>query len=499
MRHINLAKCSTLLIVSSLYLSAAGAADEPSARWPQFRGPGGSGVGEGTAPIEFGPQKNVRWVSEVPSGVSSPCIWDGRVFLTGYDSAERKLQVLCLDRADGRVVWSTTVEAPQIETVHRLSSPASGTPVADGERVYVYFGSVGLLAFDFDGKPVWQHALPPPGHTFGSGTSPALSGEMVLVNRECAGDSFLLAVDRRTGAEVWRHPHKKFAAGPMDGYATPVVWDGRIIMHQSDGVRAFSAQDGSERWVVRVMSEASSTPVVTEDAVYVCAWMNSGEPELRVAAPKFADLLKDHDQDGDGKLSKEEFPKDLALTRRPEIGETRDGEMRYSMFYDRLDSNKDGAVSTLEWAGVQLMMSLMMSADHGVLAIRPEGTGDVSRTHIAWKQTRQVPEVPSPLLYQGRLYLIKDGGVLACLDPQTGDVKYRARIGAGGGYYASPVAADGRVYLASQEGVVTVVAAGDELKILATNDLGESLMATPAIVDDTLYVRTASKLYAFRE
>jgi outer membrane protein assembly factor BamB len=491
--------CCGALFVFAVLTAAAPGEETPPARWPQFRGPNGSGVATGAAPVEFGPERNVRWKTAVPAGVSSPCIWDGRIFLTGYDTQARQLQVLCLSRADGNILWRAPVAAETIEKVHRLNSPASGTPATDGERVYAYFGSVGLVAFDFNGQQLWKCELPTPGTFFGSGTSPVVAEELVLLNRDCRGDSFLLAVQRTTGEEVWRRTHAQSVSMQPEGYATPVVAGDQVIMHRNDGVYAYSVADGSQAWVARTTSEASSTPVVTEDAVYVNAWTNSGEPELRVAAPNWAELVKKHDQDGDGALNKEEFPDDLALTRRAELGDTRDGEVRYEMFFDRMDQNKDGRVSTLEWAGVQLMMSLMMSADHGVLAIRRGGSGDVSRTHVAWKESRQVPEVPSPLLYRDRLYLIKDGGVLTCLDPASGAVKFRGRVGAGGGYYASPIAADGRIYLASQEGMLTVVAAGDEMNVLARSDFGEPLIATPGIADGTLYVRTGTALYAIHD
>ena len=131
-----------------------------------------------------------------------------------------------------------------------------------------------------------------------------------------------------------------------------------------------------------------------------------------------------------------------------------------------------------------------------VLAVRLGGKGDVTKTHVAWQTTKGVPEVPSPLYYQQRVYLVKNGGIVYCREAKTGNLVYRGRLGASGGYYSSPVAGDGKLYIASDHGVVVVLKASDRLEVLARNDFGEPIMATPAIVDRKLYVRTEHHLYA---
>ena len=146
---------------------------ESTSNWPQFRGGGGLGVAaEGKAPVEFGPKKNVIWSVELPPGHSSPCIWGDKIFLTALDKTH--LETLCLDRKDGRVLWRAAAPAEKIEPTHRIASPASPTPATDGERVYVYFGSFGLLAYDFVGKEVWRKPLPPPVVEFGASSSPEI-------------------------------------------------------------------------------------------------------------------------------------------------------------------------------------------------------------------------------------------------------------------------------------------------------------------------------------
>jgi outer membrane protein assembly factor BamB len=143
-------------------------------------------------------------------------------------------------------------------------------------------------------------------------------------------------------------------------------------------------------------------------------------------------------------------------------------------------------------------MTFLTSNEDILLAVKPGGDGDATETHVAWKQRRAIPEIPSPLFYDGRLYLVKNGGIVTCLDPQTGKTIYRERLGSGGQYAASPVAADGRIYVTSEAGVVSVLKAGDTFEVMSENDLAERIMATPAIVGDTLYVRTDQHLFAFR-
>src|SRR5262249_31112007 len=125
------------------------------------------------------------------------------------------------------------------------------------------------------------------------------------------------------------------------------------------------------------------------------------------------------------------------------------------------------------------------------------GKGDVAKSHVAWREKLSLPEIPSPLVYRSRIYLIRNGGSLSCCDAQTGKLLYQQRLGATRNYYASPVAGDGKGYLTSAAGVITVVTAGDKFETVAHNDLGEPVLATPALVDGKVYVRTEGCLYAF--
>ena len=135
--------------------------------------------------------------------------------------------------------------------------------------------------------------------------------------------------------------------------------------------------------------------------------------------------------------------------------------------------------------------------NNALMAFRPGDDGKISKKGMVWKAERALPESPSPLYYRGNLYLVKNGGVLSCYEAATGKLHYQKRLEAAGSYYASPVAGDGKIYTSSRDGIVVVLEAGDELHIVARNNLEERLMATPAIVDGKLYIRTAGHLYAF--
>ena len=143
-------------------------------------------------------------------------------------------------------------------------------------------------------------------------------------------------------------------------------------------------------------------------------------------------------------------------------------------------------------------MTLLAKGENSLIAIKPGGLGDITDTHVAWKQTRGLPYVPSPLFYQGRVYLIKDGGMMSCFDALTGEPVYQQeRIGAVGSYYTSPVAVDGKILVATVNGVLSVVQAGDKPEVVGRAEFGERFVTTPAIVDNKVYIRTGNHLWAF--
>lgn len=444
------------------------------ARWPQFRGPLGQGIAEtDKPPVEFGPAKNLLWKVELPAGHSSPCIWDDRIFLTGF--AAGKLETLCIRRTDGKILWRQTAPAQKIERVTRANSLATPTPVTDGQRVYVLFGSFGLIAYDLDGREQWRKPLPLVNVRHGTGTSPILAGGKLIV--ACDQEdmkSFLIAIDAADGKTLWQTPRPMY----MTSHATPIVWNHNgveeVILAGSVRLTAYDVKDGAERWSCLGLEPISicPSPVLGDGMVFVAS-LSMGE-----RLPSFADALAKCDTNKDGKVAYNE------------------GTKLIKDIFSILDTNRDNFLTAAEWEAWYSVFSL---GDHGLFAVKePRQGGDITKTHLAWKQQKGIPEIASPLYYRGRLFGIRGGGFASCLDAKTGRPLYQdKRIGAEGQYYASPIAADGKIYVASTTGLVSVLEAGDELKVLAKNDLGEAIAATPAIVENKLYIRTADHLWAF--
>jgi outer membrane protein assembly factor BamB len=477
-------------------LLSASASTKPDAQWPQFRGPHGSGLAAGKgAPVALGEGKGLRWKATVGPGHSSPTIWGDRVFLTAGDKENRKLSVLCLDRKTGKLRWERSVTAEKIEPLHEVASPAMSTPVVDGKRVVAHFGSHGLVAFDLDGKPEWKVPLPVTTNRFGSGTSPVLAGEAVLLSRDEPAEGYLLAVDRSTGKTLWKQPYTVPNGPGAAGTSTPVVWQDEVIVHRGAEVAGFGLKDGTRKWWVLVRSTSTATPVVGSGVVYVPAWFPVGEPDLRVPLPDFASLLRRADKDGDGALSPEEFPNDIQLAQRPEVA-VKGANLVFPgrLIAGAVDQNKDAKVDKAEWEDYAASFA---NLNHALLAIRLGGQGDVTATHVLWREGRGVPEVPTPLVSANRVYMVTNGGIVTCMDAQTGAVLFRNRLGAGGAYYASPVMAGGNVYFASGDGVVTVIRDVDTFTPVAKSELGAPIMATPAILEGIVYLRAGATLFAF--
>ena len=425
----------TLLIIVVLSNFAVSAQQSGKVWWPQFRGPNSSGLGGGKPPVDFGPDKNVHWKIAVGSGLSSPIIWDSRIFLTEFDRPNKQLATLCIDRRSGKILWRRAVSPEQIEKVHEISSPAGSTPVTDGERVYVYFGSYGLLCYDLNGNLKWERRLPMPENPYGAVASPIIAGDFLVLNHQ-GNEAYLLGVNRRDGRTVWKTDRSMF----QYGWSTPVHWrhDGidEIVVLGGDfkpnqRLMAYNLADGEERWWVGGLPPSGkSTPVIGGGMVFLAA------PDI---------ILETANE-----------------MRNPE---------RAAEFYAKNSAR--------------------------VMAVLPGGKGEVGQAYIAWSERKGVPGVPSPLYYNGRLYTFLNGGIVFCRVAKTGELVYSGRLGAPGYYYSSPVAADNKVYIASEEGVVVVLDGGEQLKILATNKLDGAILATPALADGNIYVRTENHLYAF--
>lgn len=470
----------TLVVLSSF---AAQPAD-----WNQFRGPNSSGIAEGKPPVDIDRKERLKWSTPLTAGHSSPSVTGSRIYFTAFDAALKRLEVIAVEAKTGDVAWRRDVPVTEVEKVHELGSPATATPVSNGKRVYAYFGSVGLLAYDMQGKLLWKFPLPLPKMSFGSGTSPVIVGDRVVLNRDERESPYLLAVDASDGKEVWRQSYSR--PSNFGTYATPVMWNGSILVHRQGELVGFDPATGKQIWKAEAGAGAS-TPAVQSDRIYLTAWSPFGEADHTPPLPSFDELLK-HDNGGDAKLTKEEFPADVYLFKRPNINVT-GSAVPLRNFILNADTSKDGSIDRSEWDEVrgQLLKNRENVRNHGLIAIDKEGK-------ILWKEPRSVPEIASPIFYNGRVYMVTNGGIVTCVNAEDGKLVYRERLGASGPYFASPVAANGHLYFASSEGVVTVVKDNaDKLQVVARHDFAEPIYGTPAISGDRLYIRTTQRLYAF--
>ncbi len=449
--------------------------------WPRFRGPNGSGVAQTSGlPVEFGPGRNIAWKTEIPAGYSSPVVTRKHIFVTGYDG-ETGLLTICLDRRNGKEIWRRLAPKTLEEKAKGPNSPAAPSPATDGKNVYVFFEAFGLLSYSPAGEERWRMPLGPFNTPYGLGSSPVIEGETLLLVCDQDTGSFLLAVDKDTGKQRWRSERPR----ATHGFSSPVVYqpDGsgaQVLVSGSFELMAYSLASGEPVWRLKGMAwQAKSHPVIGPDGtVYLHSWMASpAEMGFPSKLPPYQDLLSGNDANKDGKLAKDEIP---------------DEELR--KFWFLFDLDKDGYLSEPDWAAYEERNY----AKNGLFAIRPRGSGDLTTEAIHWVYTKSLPNIPSPLLYENILYVLKEGGILTALDPGTGKVLKQGRVdGALDAYFASPVAADGKIYTASKEGKVAVLRPGAEWEVLQVNEFGEEIWATPAIADGHMYVRTQEALYCF--
>lgn len=448
------------------------------AEWPQFRGPHGSGTSPSRRPMPtaFGPEKNVVWKTELPEGKSSPVLAGDRIFLTAAEGED--LITLCLSRSTGQVQWRRSIRAPKREARHALNHGAAPTPVTDGRNVFVFFADFGLAAYDSVGNLRWQLPLGPFNSQHGVVGSPVYAdGKVVLVCDQDTG-AFVIAVDAGSGKIVWEKPRDV-----INGYSTPAVYrpargPAQVLAPGSYQLTAYSIADGEPLWFVRGLTcQPKSIPAIAGDVVYFNGWTPGNDAGQQVELPPFAEVIAAADANGDGKLAPAELPQPWQPT----------GTWR------AVDLDRDGFLNEREWT----FFRTRRASRNGLLAIKLGGSGDVSGTHVLWRFEKSLPDVPSPLVYGGVVFLVRSGGIATSLDATTGKVIKQARLtGALDDYYASPVGADGKVYVASEQGKLVVLRAAGDWEILAVNDFGSEIYATPALGEGRLYLRTRNALYA---
>jgi outer membrane protein assembly factor BamB len=468
-----------LLSIGSAPLIATARAGD----WPQFRGPNAAGqaVASGKLPTEIGPTSHVAWKVSLPPGHASPVVFGPRIYLNAVQ--DEKLLVMALDRENGKMVWQTLVPHDRLEEIHRIGSHAQCTPAADGERVVSFFGSAGLFCHDTEGRLLWQRPMGPFKNTFGAGSSPLIVGDYVILCQDHDTDSFLTAIDKHTGETVWKTDRSEFPRN----YSTPIIWtvDGKqqIVVAATLRVVGYDLATGQELWTARGIARfVSATPVIGPDnTLYVAGWAAGGdEGGIKFEVPPFDDVVAKYDKNMNGQFEEEELPDGGPIRMR----------------FVQVDRDKDASLTREEY---EYFRNLFQVGRNVIIAVKPGGAGDITKTHVLWTYTKHVPFCASPVVVGDRLFSVKDGGIVSCLEARTGKPHKQGRLEAIGDYYSSPVAGDDKLFLLNEEGKLTVISTDGDWQILHSADFGENTYATPAIVDGKIYLRTVGHLYCFSD
>jgi outer membrane protein assembly factor BamB len=428
-----------LLLSGALIWAANAAAD-----WPQFRGPTGDGISEGTGlPVTWSETENIRWKVGIPGlGRSSPIVQGDRIWMTTAiktrtadgkapaDAAEGtkaeaaptaeslSLGVVCLDRASGTLLYHAEVlSSAKVEQIHPFNSYATPTPIIESDRLYADFGAYGTVCVDAaTGRVLWKARLSVD-HQLGPGSSPALCRDWLILVRDGIDAQYVAALDKRTGDQAWKTDRPPIEAdGPAfkKSFSTPLVIEAggppQAVIPGPQWVVSYEPATGKEIWRVYHGKGYSIAPrpVYGHGMVYVCT--GDFEPQL--------------------------------------------------------------------WA------------------IRVDGKDDVSQTHVVWKVASRIPLMSSPILVSGELYVVSDNGVVSCLDALTGALVWQERIG--GDFAASPVFADGRIYFFGRAGKTTIIRPGRTFVRVAENRLDGTVVASPAIAGGAFFIRTDTHLYCIQ-
>ena len=440
--------------------------------WSRFRGPNGAGIVADTGyPIEFGPSKGMKWRSPVRPGKSSPVLTERHVFVTAFD--EGRLFTQCFDRSSGTLLWERGETPARREVAHVLNEPAAATPVTDGEHVYVFFRDLGVVSYDGRGNVRWKRAMGPFHNRMGAVASPIVVGRSLVLVLDQIERSSIVALSLENGAVQW-----EAVRAEADAWATPLVYDAagvtpQIITAGAGQYGGHALGDGRRLWSHKGMAPAIvASPVMAGDVVVGFGYGYD-------STPPFTEALERNDTDKDGRISVEEG-----------------GTSAWLQGMAHYQGKRDGYIDEEDWIAAWAEVV----APSSLVAVRLErdATGALNPREL-WRYEKSfVAVVPSPLALDGLVYTIKNGGILTTLAVATGAVVKMGRVGnAPASYSASPVASGGRIYLANEDGAVLVLRAGQDWQVIATNDLGEAIYATPALSRGQIYVRAQKSLFAF--
>ena len=400
-------------LIAAVLLAFAFVSCAYAENWPGWRGPLRSGVTSDTGvPTTWSATENVLWKSAVPgTGISNPVVWGERVFVTSSEGRDQSdLHILCFDRDTGRERWHQRLWGTAPTLFYPKSGMASPSPITDGERLWAFFGTGDVFCFDMDGGLLWQRALAdeygPFENRFAASSSPLLFEGTVILQCDHYGASYVIALDRLTGANRWKSDRPEVWLSWSSPQLVPVDDRTELILCGSEKVDGYDPRSGERLWTVRGSArECVPTPIVGHGLLFAASGPNGSH-----------------------------------------------------------------------------------------LAIKPGGTGDVTDSHVVWRNDRNTPFVPSAIMVGERYYVADDKGIASCIDALSGKLLWRKRLG--GKFTASPVAAEGKLYFTSETGSTIVLDASQAKYLeLAHNELGEDVYSSPAISQGRFFIRSAKNLF----
>jgi outer membrane protein assembly factor BamB len=464
--------CVLFLVSFALCVGRASIKTSEPDEWSRFRGPNGAGiVPDAGYPVEFGPSRSLKWRTPVRPGKSSPVLSRRHVFVTAYD--EGKLYTQCFDRTTGALLWERREAPARREDAHVLNEPAAATPVTDGENVYVFFRDFGVVSYDPAGAVRWKRVMGPFSNRMGAVASPIVASNALVIVLDQTDRSSIVALSLATGEVQWETPRSE-----TDAWATPLLYDptGDSLQVVTAGAGQYGAHalaTGHRLWSHKGLANAIvASPVMTGNTLVGFGYGYD-------STPPFSEALAKYDQDKDGRLSVKECGTSAWMI----------GMAKYQGARDSYVEEPDWLAA---WAATIGPSSLV------AVALDRDASGTI-RPRELWRYEKSfVAVVPSPIVLDGLVYTIKNGGIMTVLNAETGAVVKMGRVGdAPASYSASPVSTGGRIYLANEDGVVFVLRAGKDWQVLASNDLGEAMYATPALSQGFIFVRAAKSLFSF--
>src|SRR5438874_1150440 len=303
-----------LILLSSIAAVAAIAADS---EFKYFRSDSGVAARSARLPDDLNSASALHWRVAMDAGQSTPIICNGKLFLTTWNGGAQQLATVALDQENGKVLWKQIAPAPKIEEYHRQTgSPAPATPACDGEHLYVFFGSYGLICYDLNGKKVWENRMGPFRDEYGAGSSPILIDDKVILSQDHDIDSFVAAVERSSGKTLW----KTARPDAVRSYSTPVVWarNGRkeLLVAGALELASYDPQTGQKLWWTHGLARiVIPVPVVSGDMIYMASWAPGGDTGKRIDLGPWKAALVKWDKNQDGKLARAEVEDNNVLER----------------------------------------------------------------------------------------------------------------------------------------------------------------------------------------